>query len=383
MLSPFVLALPWLILPAFAFWRLSRSTYLRDEPDAPPDDAPLVSVICPARNEERHIAEFVRAALATTYPRSELIIVDDHSTDGTGDLARAAGAGDTRLTVIVPPPLPDGWFGKQWACQAGAKVAKGEILLFTDADTRHAPDLITRSVHWMRRRGSDLLSVAGTQELVSFWERVVQPTIFSVLFSTFGGTEAVSRATHPRGKIGNGQCFLVRRDAYDALDGHIAVRHFVAEDLMIAQQWCAAGKQVHMVAGLEQLSTRMYGSLREIVEGWSKNVWAGGRYVFPGHPVVRGILRALMPFSALPVLVPFVLMALGALGVVSPAWGSFGMAAYGATVLWTLPTMWILRIPLWYALLHPLGALVATWIFTRAAWRGDQVRWKEREYRAA
>src|SRR3972149_4464818 len=106
MLSPFTFALPWLLMPAIGLWRLSRSTYLRDEPDTPPADAPLISVICPARNEAKHIAEFVRAALASTYPNFELIVVDDHSTDGTGAPARAAGAGDARLRVIDPPPLP-------------------------------------------------------------------------------------------------------------------------------------------------------------------------------------------------------------------------------------------------------------------------------------
>ena len=383
MISPFVAALPWIVFPAIGFWRLARSTYLKDESAEAPADAPLVSVICPARNEARHIEEFVRAALASTYPRFELIVVDDHSTDGTGALARSAGGRDERLRVVDPPPLPAGWFGKQWACHAGAHFARGELLLFTDADTRHAPDLLVRSVHAMRRRQSDLLSVAGRQELVSFWERVVQPTVFAVLFSTFGGTEAVSNTTRPRAKIANGQCLLVRRDTYDALGGHEAVRHFVAEDMMLAQQWCAAGRRVHLVAGLDQISTRMYNSLSEIVDGWSKNVWAGGRYVLPSHPVVRALLRVSMPFTALPAIVPFVALMLGAVGLLSPWWIAFGAIAFGASVVFALPPMWILRVPLWYALLHPLGAVVMMWIYARASWRGDQVTWKARTYTAA
>jgi len=382
MLSPFALALPWVILPLIAYWRLSRSTHLKDEPDVPPEDAPLVSVICPARNEARHIAEFVRAALATTYPNSELIVVDDHSTDGTGALAREAAANDSRLQVIVPPPLPGHWFGKQWACHAGTQAARGEVLLFTDADTRHAPDLLVRSVNAMRRRHSDLLSVAGRQELVSFWERIVQPTIFSVLVTVFGGTDSVSNTTNPRRKIANGQCFLVRRDAYDAMGGHDAVRQFVAEDLMLAQQWCAAGKRVHLVAGLDQLSTRMYSSLGEIIEGWAKNLWAGGRNVMPNHPLVRVLLRMTMPWTALPAVLPFVALVLGVLGLAPTLWTTFGAIAYGASVAYALPPMWTLRIPLWYALLHPLGALIVMWIYAKAAWRGDRVTWKERTYTA-
>ena len=382
MISPVTLALPWIALPALGFWRLSRSTHLQDEPASPPEDAPLVSIICPARDEVRHIAAFVQAALATTYPRVELIVVDDHSADGTGALARAAGGGDARLQVVEAPALPDGWFGKQWACHTGEQHARGDLLLFTDADTRHAPDLLGRGVHAMRRRSSDLLSVAGRQELASFWERVVQPAVFSVLFSTFGGTEAVSASTRPRSKIANGQCLFVRADAYRALDGHVAVRGFVAEDLMLAQQWCAAGRRVHLVAGFNQLSTRMYSSLREIIDGWCKNVWAGGRYVVPSHPALRAAARVLMPWSAVPMIVPFVALMLGLAGVAPASWTTFGALAYGATVLWALPAMWILRVPLGYALLHPLGGAVATWIFVKAAWKGDRVQWKSREYTA-
>lgn len=382
MISPYVLALPWIISPAVGFWRLSRSTYLTDELNTPPSDLPLVSIICPARNEARHIGDFVRAALATSYPRVELIVVNDHSTDGTAALARGAGEGDRRLLVIEAPELPSGWFGKQWACHAGAQQAQGDVLLFTDADTRHAPDLVTRGLNAMRRRQSDFISVAGRQELVSFWERVVQPTIFAVLFSTFGGTEAVSKTTRPRSKIGNGQCFFVRHDVYRALDGHAAVRGFVAEDLMLAQQWCAAGKRVHLVAGLDQLSTRMYSSLGEIIEGWSKNVWAGGRYVLPSHPLLRAAARVAMPLSALPGLVPLVALLLGLAGLAPASWTIFGAVTYGVSALWVLPTTRILRIPWGYALLHPLGALIATWIFARASWRGDRVTWKAREYSA-
>lgn len=382
MMSPYALALPWVLIPAIGFWRLSRSTHLHEESAVPPDDAPLISVVCPARNEARHIEAFVRAALASAYPHFELIVVDDHSTDDTGVLALAAGADDSRVRVIAAPPLPDGWFGKQWACHTGAQQAKGSVLLFTDADTRHGPELLTRGVNAMRRRASDLLSVAGMQEMQSFWERVVQPTVFGVLVSTFGGTEAVSRTTRPRQKIANGQCFLVRASVYRALGGHEAVRQYVAEDLMLAQRWCAAGRRVHLVAGLDQISTRMYGSLAEIIDGWTKNLWAGGRYVIPAHPFAQRAARLLMPFSALPALLPFTVLVLGAAGILPVYWKTFGAAAYAASVLSAVPACLMLSIPLWYALLHPLGAAVATVIFARAAWRGDSVTWKAREYRA-
>ncbi len=377
-----LLALPWLVFPGLALWRLSRSTFLKDERATPPDDAPFVSVICPSRDEARHIDGFVRAALASTYPRFELIVVDDHSTDGTGALARAAGAGDARLTVIDPPPLPAGWFGKQWACHVGAQQARGDVMLFTDADTRHGPELLVRGVNAMRRRQSDLLSIAGRQELVTFWERVVQPAIFATLFSTFGGTEAVSNSTRPKSKIGNGQCLLVRHDTYRALGGHEAVRAFVAEDLMLAQQWCAAGKRVHLVAGLEYMSTRMYESLGEIIDGWAKNTYAGGKYVMPGHPFFQRLMRLWMPLAPASAWIPFVALILGLSGLAPVSWTMFGTAAYGVSVLYWLVILRLMELPLAYAFLHPLGALVASYIYLKAAWLGDRVTWKSRTYTA-
>lgn len=388
-------AVPWIVAPAVIFYRLSRTTHLKDEAAVAPDDAPLVSVICPARNEAVHIAEFTRAALASTYPRFELIIVDDSSTDGTAELARSAGASlgrtadgaagavDPRLTVITAPPLPAGWFGKQWACHTGMQRARGEILFFTDADTRHGPELVTRSVNAMRRRGSDMLSVVGQQTLGSFWERVVQPSVFTVIFTSFGGAEAVSNTTDPKKKIANGQCIFVRRDAYDAMGGHDAIKQFVVEDLMLAQRLCAIGRRVHLVTGMDQMTTRMYSSLGEIIAGWTKNIWAGGRCILPENEAVRGVLRVLMPLSALPSLVPFVALVLGLAGVLSPAWTTFGAISYAALTAWSAVGYTILQQPLWYAFLHPLGAAVATWIFTRAAWNGDRVRWKAREYTSA
>jgi chlorobactene glucosyltransferase len=381
-LTPLLYALPWVILPGVILWRLSRSTHLNAESAEAGKDAPFVSVICPARNEARHIEGFVRAALGSTYPRFELIVVDDHSTDGTGAMARAAAGDDSRLKVIVPPPLPKGWFGKQWACHAGAQQARGDILLFTDADTRHGAELVVRSVNCMRRRGSELLSVAGRQELGSFWERVIQPAIFAALFSTFGGTEAVSNATNRRYKIANGQYLMVRAETYYELGGHERVRGYAAEDLMLAQQWCAVGKAVHLVAGLDYLSTRMYEGLSEIIAGWSKNAWAAGRHMIPDSSVMRGVMRLLMPLSPILVWGPFAALVLGALGLAPLSWTVFGAVAYGAVTVYLLALLPMMGVPIWYAFLHPLGAVMSSYIYLLAAIRGDRVRWKDRTYSA-
>src|SRR5687768_10638269 len=132
-LIAFLWSLPWIIPPLVTYFRLRNSHSLDEERDTPPENPPLVSVILPARNEAHNITRCVSSILATTYPNLELIVVDDSSTDGTAEIARTAAAGDKRARVIASPPLPDGWFGKQWACATGAKVASGSVLQFTDA----------------------------------------------------------------------------------------------------------------------------------------------------------------------------------------------------------------------------------------------------------
>ncbi|MBI1809996.1 MAG: glycosyltransferase [Gemmatimonadetes bacterium] len=373
-------ALPWMIVPFVLAWRLRDSVSLDTYSADAPDDAPRVTVIVPARDEARNIDGCVRSLLASRYTRFDVIVVDDHSTDGTGDIARRLAAGDTRVRVLANPALPDGWFGKQWACHNGALAATGELLLFTDADTRHGPELLSRCVNAMRARRADFLSVVGEQTLIGFWEKLLQPHVFALILAKFGGTETVSRATDPYGKIANGQFLLLRRDTYDKAGGHEAVRAHVAEDLRMAQEWCRLGYAVHFVIGLPHLSTRMYESLGEIVRGWGKNVWAAGRDTLDLGPAGRMLLRVAYPIPALWIVAPALAMVLGALGLAPHAWALWGAAAYGATALfWTVAYAWA-RLPLWYALLHPLAGVVLFWVFARAAWKGDTVEWKGRAY---
>ena len=373
-------AVPWILAPLIVAFRTRNSRTLDEMPAEPPADAPLVSVIIPARNEARCIVRCVRSVLATTYPHVEVIVVDDHSDDGTGDLARQAAPNDARLSVIVPPPLPEGWFGKQWACSNGARVSRGEILLFTDADTAHAPDLLARSIHAMRDRSADLFSVAGRQELGSFWERVLQPQVFAMLGARYGGSVDMERSPRAVDKIANGQCLFIRREAYDALGGHALVRDKVAEDLALAQRFFAAGMRVGLAVGVDQLSTRMYTSLGELVRGWGKNVYAGGREAMRGGRLGRALFPILLPTAPLFSLAPVIALILGAAGVVSSAIVLWGAVAAGAlTLWWAIGYVGLGESPL-YALAWPLGAAVLLWIMLAAIARGERVQWKGRNY---
>lgn len=372
---------PWWFTLVATAWRWRGSPSLEDASDQSPPDAPLVSVIVPARNEIVHIEACVRSILASSYPSLELVVVDDHSTDGTAAAARAGAVDDARLTIAEPPPLPHGWLGKQWACHAGANIAKGTYLLFTDADVRHAPDLHVRLLNSARASGADLLSVAGFQETRTFWERVVQPFVFAILALWYGGPGAVNRTRDARRKIANGQCLFFSRTSYDRFGGHAAVQGRAAEDLAFAQQMTVAGMQVRLALGTQQMTTRMYGSLREIVAGWGKNVYAAGRETLPGGRVGQWLARLLVPSPAFAALLPV----LALIGVAAGWFGEsalwFGVSASAALTLAGVAIGREFRIASWYALTFPLAALVYLYIAARAVARGDRVEWKGREYR--
>ncbi|MBA3889399.1 MAG: glycosyltransferase [Gemmatimonadaceae bacterium] len=378
-LSDFLPALPWVALPMIGAWQARRQRSLDDVVPLPAGH-PRTSIIIPARNEAHNIGRCVRTVLATEYPDLEVIVVDDHSTDETAVRAREAADGDSRLRVIMNDALPDGWFGKQWACTTGARHATGELLLFADADTAHAPDLLPRLVAAQQAMDADLLSVAGRQELGSFWERLVQPQIFSLFFLRFGGTEGVNNARRPSDVIANGQCLMVRRSAYDAIGGHAAVRHTVVDDLMLAQVMHAAGHRVRLVLGTQQLSTRMYTSLKELVAGWGKNVYAGGIDAMPFGALGRVLFPLLFLGTPLLVIAPLVVLVLGLLGSALGSLVPAAALATGAQLVWMVAVYRRMGEPVGYALLFPLGAVVLGYIFVTAMLRGRRVAWKGRSY---
>ena len=276
-------AAPWVVTPLFAAWRALGSRSLDQESGETPPAPPLVSVILPARDEASNIERCVRSVLAANWPRLEIVVVDDQSSDETNAIASTIAAADARVRVVSAPDLPPGWFGKPWACLTGAHAATGDVFCFIDADTAHAPDLITRTVNAMRSRAADMVTVAGTQEMKTFWETLLQPQMFTMLAMRYGSTEHVNGSRHPWDKIANGQFIAITRGAYDSIGGHAAVKDNVAEDLMLAQRLFLAGKRTALVLGSNQLSTRMYTSLGEIVRGWRKNVFAGGVDALPSH----------------------------------------------------------------------------------------------------
>jgi chlorobactene glucosyltransferase len=377
----------WIAMLIAVVARFLDSKRLDEYPATIPAQPPLVSVIIPARNEAHNIERCLTSVLSTTYPMMEVIVVDDHSTDGTGEIARRIatadvvnGFGFSRVRIVEAPPLPSDWFGKQWACHNGALAARGDLLCFIDADTWHGPELLARSVNAMQARGAALFTVAGHQEMGSFWEKVIQPFVFVILLARYGGLEKMSRSTNPFKKIANGQFMLIDRAAYDEAGGHVAVKTHVAEDLRMAQRFTELGMSAQMVLARDEMATRMYTSLGEIRRGWGKNVYAGGRDTLPLNAVTRRLLPFAFPFAPLAPLLPLIVACLAWLGVLGDGALIFGATGAVANALFWMGTYGYARLnPLW-GLLYPVAACVLSFIFAEAAWRGSKVAWKGRDY---
>lgn len=367
-------ALPWL-LPFAGLVRLARNH--PNLSDVPPETGTPLSVVIPARNESATIETAVRSVLGSTYHPLELLVVDDRSTDDTAAIVERLAATDARLQLVRGEALPDGWYGKPWACLQGYRAARGELLLFTDADTRHEPELLARAVGALGSERADLVTVAPYQRCVTFWERLVMPQIWLLLGLRYHPAR-VNRARRERDVIANGQFILVPRASYEAVGTHEAVRHEVAEDLALAQAFHRAGRRIHFAFAERLMETRMYRSLPQLIEGWSKNMYLGGRRSFPGQPVLQALVPVMLLAAFLFWLVPPVVLAAGdAAGALGPS----AMLATGASVLFWMLINAGMGIPPWYGLLYPIGALMGLYIGLRSILRGERrVEWRGRVY---
>ncbi len=365
-----LLAAPWIAALILIVSRyLIHGPRLRDY--EPLTSGPLVSVVIPARNEARNIERCVRSVLATRYSPIEMIVVDDRSTDGTAEIVELAIGDRLRLVRGVEPPA--GWFGKQWAIEQGYQVSKGELLLFADADTKHEPELLPRAVRGLQQERVDLFTVLPRQELRTFWERLIQPHVFVALESRFAYLASVNRTRIYWNAIANGQFILTTRAAYEAVGTHEAVKNTVADDVMLAQSYARARKDIFIAQAREFMTTRMYGSLREIIAGWSKNLASGAPLLAPPIRLVRAVVPYLMWLPALFWLAPPILW-------LTTGWHWADVATVVSLLTW-IAVYANERAPVWYALLYPLGAGMVAFIMIRSAIRGKRVEWRGRVYK--
>src|SRR5216684_8605317 len=222
-----------------------------------------ISIIVPARNEESCLGACLESLTAQTGVPFEVIVVDDHSTDRTSEIA----ASFSGIRVLQARPLPEGWTGKNNAVTCGALAANGVWLLFTDADTEHLPGSLARSLDEAKRHGAALLSYSPEQVVVSIWEKAVMPVIFAELASRY----SPSQVSDPNSAVAaaNGQYILITREAYDAVGGHAAFGDTLLEDVALARAVKGSGRKILFRYGGDAVRTRMYRSLAQLVEGWT------------------------------------------------------------------------------------------------------------------
>jgi chlorobactene glucosyltransferase len=261
---------------------------------AVPDSAgiqPSVSLLVPARNEELNIERCVRSLLAQRYPDFEVIVLDDHSTDGTHMVLNelVSSASDARLRIIDGRELPAGWHGKSWACQQLGEQAIGELLLFTDADTCHQPDALSRAVEAVHRSGADMLSLTPAQEAETFWEKLIIPLVYHILFS-YLPLEMVWKSRYPAFCYAIGQFILFRRDTYVKIGGHRSVSDNLVEDVWLCKAVKRAGGNVVVYNGSDVVHCRMYRGFGEVWKGFSKNLYAGLGNSIPGLLVLMALV---------------------------------------------------------------------------------------------
>jgi chlorobactene glucosyltransferase len=339
-------------------------------------DAPSLSVVVPARDEARSIERCVRSLLTQTLDDLELIVVDDRSSDETPAILERLAREDARLRVVRGATLPDGWVGKPWALAQGAQAARGTWLLFTDADTWHAPAACSSALGFVLTRDADALSLSTYQELGTPAERAVLPAILGMILIACGSMEALNDPSRPEHALANGQYLLVSRQAYDALGGHDALRGALVEDVEFARRLKADGRYRLLIAGGEPfVRVRMYRSLREIWDGFTKNMYAAA----------RGDLRALggaaMVLSALSI-VPAALAvdAIARRRPVRACEALLCLAMGGAVAARGFRFTWLPRHLAWWA---PLGYAFCGAVVlnsTLCVLSGRGVEWRGRRY---
>ncbi|MGD0571131.1 MAG: glycosyltransferase [Candidatus Sulfotelmatobacter sp.] len=339
---------------------------------------PTVSAIVPARNEEACLRTCLESLLAQNAVNLEVIVVDDHSTDRTREIASSMisnsqpqTSAEVTLRVIEAGPLPPGWSGKNNAITAGAGVARGEWLLFTDADTIHLPGSLKRAIDEAKRHHAALLSYSPEQIVETFSEKAAMPVIFAELAASF----RPSQVSDPNSSAAaaNGQYILIAREAYDAVGGHAAIAGELLEDVALARIVKRSGRKIFFRYGADAVRTRMYRSFAQLREGWTRNL----AFLFPA-PVRLAALRA----------IEFVLIVAGfAIGIAAALRGDWPPAALAGTLGVILYVLFLTRIRRahfrWDANLLALPGLpLFAYLLLRSkrAHANGSVSWKGRTY---
>lgn len=344
-------------------------------PPAPSGGSPQVSVLVPARNEERAIERLCRDVLASEGVDLELVILDDSSDDGTGEIVSRIAAEDPRVRLVSGVPLPPGWCGKQHACWQLAQAARHDTWVFLDVDVSPRPDAIARAVAFLDGSGAALASGFPRQMTSCLLDWLLLPLIHFILLGFL--PLARSRQDNAPGlAAGCGQLFVTRRGDYERAGGHEAIRASLHDGVKLPRSYRRAGLKTDIFDATEIAFCRMYERNADVWRGLSKNATEG-----IGAPATIGPFTILLAGGQI---LPFVLVAWGlATGFAGwPRW-AIGVAVIAAALAWLPRFLEAVRFrqSLVSALFHPLGVavfLAIQWVALSRKLLGLQTAWRGR-----
>ena len=328
------------------------------------EEMPMISILVPARNEEDTIEACIRSLCEQDYDNYEVIVLNDHSQDATGDiLHQLQSEYCDRLSVIEGTLLPNHWIGKPHACHQLSLKASGEYILFTDADTIHDRHSISSLISYAQKHKIDMLSAVPKQQLHLFWEHVAVPFIHT-LYLTYLPHDLIMNNPNPQFAAANGQALLFKRESYLEIGGHTSVSSSIAEDIDLAIRMKSFGKRLCHSSALEIISCRMYRTSRDVFTGFSKNVFATMHfdiykllffvthlfftYVFPFIALIIGIVfneSLIMIFSGTSILLGMSLRTIIAMYFGYPMWHAFlhGLTAFTFIVFAIYSAIWSMK----------------------------------------
>jgi len=329
-----------------------------DEEAPVPHDAPLISVIVPAHNEEATLRTCLESLFNQDYPRFEVILVDDRSDDATGAIARSFSATHDNYTVVSIEHLPEGWLGKCHALDSGVRRASGAWFAFVDADTRLHPATLRQCYSRASQSCVNMITLTPRLIFKHFWEKMCVPAFASMscIILPFHKINDPSSTT----ASANGMFVMISRKAYEQIGGHHAVRAVSVEDIAIGRKVKAAGLGLLFANGRRMLETRMYNRFEEAVQGWSR-ILAGSM----DHRLSAAIRYLGMHLVMSPPALLFALWVYGTAG--REAWPDawFILPALCAVLMVIVPPISYAQhgIPPRYAGFLVLGVLMLIWLF--------------------
>jgi len=335
---------------------------------------PNVSILIPARNEEANILACVKSLLNQDYPDFKVVVLDDNSTDNTWLILSDLANNNQKLQIIKGKPLPPDWYGKHWACHQLAQATNSELILFTDADTRHHPNTLKDAVSAMMAMKADLLTAFPYEQVKTLGECLTVP-IFPWFIIAFLPLIFAYRIKNPSLSAGIGQFMLFKREAYNQIGGYASIKQKPVDDVALAKNIKSYGFRWRMTNGVDRIHCRMYSGFSDAFKGFTKNLFAGFNY-----KIIKFVLIWLC--LGFVFIEPIIVLSIKA---IESNFGSFSSILAGSSVLLSV-LIWgvsnsFFHFPIYFTFFYPINIIIALIIAFcsmafaltgKAVWKGRQ-----------